>query len=209
MNYNQAIQTMQRQGCNPVRTPRALSWGDRAACGELFRRIMQSVDRSIERYEHLPEYEHIIDWMTDTRGKGLLLKGDCGRGKSAIIAGVVPVLLTMKGWPARPVHAEAFETFCKVDWPTQIAKPRNIDYLCHALFPIIDELGVEPRINDYGERYEGFNKIINVAEMKLNPVFVSTNLTSAQLLDRYDARTIERLVRLCRTVEFQGESLRR
>lgn len=84
----------------------------------------------------------------------------------------------------------------------------NLDYLTRSAYPIIDELGVEPLINDYGEKYEGFNRIINAAERYLRPLFISTNLTEEQLLQRYGERTFDRLTRLCRIVEFCGESLR-
>lgn len=209
INFQEILQTMQRNNYNPVRSPKVLSWGNHTECANLFKQIMLNVDRSIKSYEHLPEYDDVIDWMTNTEGKGLLLMGDCGRGKSVIIASVVPFLLTAKGFVSKPIHADFFESPCKADWATEIQKPKNIDYLCQCAFPIIDELGVEPKINDYGERYEGFTKVINVAEMKLKPLFVSTNLTKEQLLTRYDERTFERLVHLCRRVEFNGESLRK
>ncbi|MEG2061805.1 MAG: hypothetical protein RRY33_08120 [Alistipes sp.] len=208
MTIQETLQAMQRQGYNPVRAPKVLSWGNHTECANLFKQIMMAVDQSIKSYKHLPEYDDVIDWMTDTKGKGLLLMGDCGRGKSIITTGVIPFLLTSKGFTAKPIHADFFETPCKADWATEIQKPKNLDYLCQCAFPIIDELGVEPKINDYGERYEGFTKVINVAEIKLKPLFVSTNLNKEQLLARYDVRTFERLVRLCRKVEFKGESLR-
>ena len=85
----------------------------------------------------------------------------------------------------------------------------NLIYLTKAEFPIIDELGVEPMMNDYGEKYEGFNVMLNSAERRLAPVFVSTNLTEQQILDRYGERTIDRLAHLCRTIHFEGESLRK
>lgn len=69
-------------------------------------------------------------------------------------------------------------------------------------------MGVEPLINDYGERYEGFNRIVNAAERRLRSLFLATNLSKEQLLRRYGERTFDRLIRLCRAVEFRGESLR-
>lgn len=193
-----------------VRRPHNLSWGDGEHCEALFCEVFRRVDESIVRYRHLPEYAEIIDWMTTTEGRGLLLYGDCGRGKSVILTGVVPVLLAMKERMAVAVHAD--ELLKPYDLALRTAgydgRMTNLDYLTRTAYPIIDELGVEPLVNDYGEKYEGFNRIINAAERYLRPLFLSTNLTREQLLRRYGERTFDRLTRLCRTVEFRGESLR-
>ena len=74
---------------------------------------------------------------------------------------------------------------------------------------VIDELGIEPMMNDYGEKSEGFNQVLNAAERYHRPVFVTTNLTEVQILDRYGERTMDRLAHLCRTIHFEGESLRK
>ena len=79
-----------------VRNPTRLSWGDREMCDALFRTLFRRLDATIATYHHLPEYDEVIDWMHDTRGVGLLFIGDCGRGKSIITTGLVPVLLSMK-----------------------------------------------------------------------------------------------------------------
>ena len=89
-----------------VRSPHNLSWGDKDYCEGLFCEIFRRVDTSIVRYRHLPEYAGIIDWMTSTEGRGLLLYGDCGRGKSIILTGVVPVLLAMKERMTVAIHAD-------------------------------------------------------------------------------------------------------
>lgn len=193
-----------------VRRPANLSWGGRDYCEGLFCEAFRRVDRSIGLYRHLPEYAGIIDWMTQTEGRGLLLYGDCGRGKSVILTGVVPVLLAMKGCHSQPIHADDFAR--PYDFAARTAgydpKMTNLEYLTRCPYPIIDELGVEPLVNDYGEKYEGFNRIVNAAERYLRPLFLSTNLTREQLLRRYGERTFDRLTRLCRVVEFRGESLR-
>ncbi len=210
MDIQSVIAQMKNDGHNPVRSRKAYSWGDKETCRNLFIEIFQSVDQTVGGFEFLPEYEAIVDWMTDTRGMGLLLTGDCGRGKSTILTGVIPILLYQKiNMTVRPIHSEQFEQGCKATWPTAPKEPKNIDFLCATYFPIIDEIGIEPLINDYGEKYEGFNRILNIAEQRLKPVFVSTNLSPEQMLKRYDVRTIDRLVRLSKMVEFKGKSLRK
>ena len=209
MDVNTIIANMKKQGQDIVRRKKVFSWGDFDTCKQLFCEIFQSVDTSMTKFEFLPEYNQIIEWMTNTRGRGLLLCGDCGRGKSSILSGVIPVLLYQKTHlTIRAIHSQSFETPCKATWATTLDKPKNIDYLCNCPYPIIDEIGVESQITNYGEKYEGFNRVLNIAEQKLNPVFVSTNLTPEQLLERYDVRTMERLIRLCTMITFKGESKR-
>ena len=184
--------------------------GTRDVCEELFCDIFRQVDGSIRHYSHLPEYAKVIDWMCSTDGRGLLLMGDCGRGKSIIITGVVPVLLAMHNLGTTPIHADDFARGYLFAASTAGCDPRMncLDYLARTPFPVIDELGVEPLMNDYGEKYEGFNRVINAAERYLRPLFISTNLSKEELLRRYGERTFDRLSRLCRVVQFQGESLR-
>lgn len=193
-----------------VRNPTRLSWGDREMCDALFRTLFRRLDATIATYHHLPEYDEVIDWMYDTRGMGLLLIGDCGRGKSIITTGLIPVLLGMKENFAYAVHADELNRPYPFATSTMGMDPKAscLDYLTRCPCPIIDELGVEPMINDYGERYEGFNRIINAAERYGRPLFLSTNLTKGDLLNRYGERTFDRLRHLCRVVEFCGDSLR-
>lgn len=193
-----------------VRTPHDLSWGDREHCEALFCEIFRRVDHTIRKFTLLPEYGDVVDWMTSTKGCGLLLYGDCGRGKSIILTGVIPVLFAMKERQTMSIHADDFNKPYPFASTTANYDPKmsNLDFLTRTSFPIIDELGVEPMINDYGERYEGFNRVINAAERHLRPLFISTNLTKEQLLRRYGERTFDRLIHLCHIVEFRGESLR-
>ncbi|MBQ8272676.1 MAG: ATP-binding protein [Tidjanibacter sp.] len=189
------------------------SWGNREECKRLFCHIFCSVDPTLDFYYHLPEYDMVIDWMTSTDDKGLMLMGDCGRGKSIIITRVIPILLRMLEERANPypVHASELASVYPNAHTTENYKPTdtNLVYLTRTPYPIIDEVGVEPMMNNYGEKSEGFNQIVNVAERYHRPMFVTTNLTPLQLLDRYGERTMDRLAHLCRTINFQGDSLRK
>lgn len=182
------------------------SWGKTPQdCRSLFIQIFKQVDDTIDNFVWLPEYEQIVDWMISTNDKGLMLMGDCGRGKSLILNYVLPVLFRMYNRNVRPVHAQDLgRTF-----PYSTTNETYLDRLLQTNFPIIDEIGVEPMMNDYGEKTEGLNMILNVAERYHRPVFISTNLSELQLLDRYGERTVDRLAHLCRTVHFKGDSLRK
>lgn len=72
MDIQSIIAKMKSAGHDPVRSRRAFSWGDRNTCKRLFVEIFKTVDKTAINFEFLPEYEAIIDWMTNTRGMGLL-----------------------------------------------------------------------------------------------------------------------------------------
>lgn len=209
-NITNLIERLSKEKRIIVRSPQAFSWGSREDCERIFDDIFPRVNGSIRRYHRLPEYVKAIDWMANTEGRGLFLMGDCGRGKSIICTGMIPVLLAIKGYHTFPIHADDFEKPYPFAASTAGCdlKTTNLDYLSRTRFPIIDELGVESMVNNYGEKSEGFNKVINTAERYLRPLFVSTNLTKEELLRRYGERTFDRLSHLCRIIKFKGESLR-
>jgi DNA replication protein DnaC len=196
MEINQAIEDLRTAKIISLRSQEGLSFGKREQCRAIFEDVFKAFDTTVVSYNHLPEYESIIDWMVDTKGKGLLLTGSCGRGKSIIITGVIPVLFLHRlNKILRPFHADLI--------------PTKVDEISRLWAIAIDELGVEPQVNNYGEKSEGFNTIINAAELRLAPMFISTNLTSAEILARYGERTLDRICRLCKVVKFSGDSFRK
>lgn len=190
-----------------VRKSTSFSWGDFEQCKELFVQVFLAVDQTINKFTYLPEYDEIVRWMTNTEGRGLLLRGAKGRGKTTILMSVFPVLFKLKGYVFKPIQAIdiGVEKYNMVSKTVQFP---NLDYLKKSPFPGIDELGIEPQVNDFGEKFEGFNQIIDKAEQRIKPLFISTNLEPEQILKRYDSRTLDRLGRLCKTVVFKGDSLR-
>lgn len=197
MNYQEAIQTLKAQHrINVVRGAAGFSFGTREECAEIFQEAFKAVDLTVKTYTHLPEYDQVIDWMTDTQEKGLFLMGDCGRGKSIILTGILPILmLTKRNKVLTPYPAEHIATL-----ENTIAKKWAI---------ALDDIGTETQVNEYGEKHEGFSSIMNEAERRLALVFGTTNMTIEELLERYGERTLERIYRLCRIVKFQGSSLRK
>ena len=195
-----------------IRETASYSWtGDINSASDLFERIFRAVDGTVTDYLVLDEYFQIFRWMMNTEGKGLLLMGNCGRGKSVIASGVIPVLFRMRGLILHPVHAQDMHK----PTPQQPylgygQRPETwLDFLQRTGFPIIDELGSEMQFNDYGEKCEGFNLVVNAAERYNRPMFITTNLTEEQILSRYGERTLDRLRHLCLTVKFVGDSLRK
>ena len=65
--------------------------------GDYFRIALKSVcnQKGIpdDKTQFLPEYEKVIEWLTDNKSKGLIMGGANGRGKSLIGEYVIPSIL--------------------------------------------------------------------------------------------------------------------
>ena len=159
---------------------------------EMFIKAFKYYDRTIDKYEHLPAYDEIIDWMVDTRGRGLMLMGECGLGKSTILNYVIPAIFRTKtNKVLRSVPAKELA-----------AVEKNV-----APFIIIDDLGTESIKNDYGTKIDAVADAISYAEDSSKTLLITTNLSPKSLKERYDERTLDRL-RKCKVVIIKGNSFR-
>ena len=159
---------------------------------EMFIKSFEYYDRTVDKYKHLPAYDEIIDWMVDTKGRGLMLMGECGLGKSTILNFVIPAIFrTRTNKILRSVPAKELG-----------AIDRN-----KAPFIIIDDLGTESIKNDYRTKIDAVADAISYAEDSSKTLLITTNLTPKALKERYDERTLDRL-RKCKVVIIKGKSFR-
>jgi len=166
--------------------------GTREELKEMFIKAFKYYDRTIDKYEHLPSYDEIIDWLEDTRGRGLMLMGECGLGKSTILNYVIPAIFRTKtNKVLRSIPAKELA-----------AVERNV-----APFIIIDDLGTESIKNDYGTKIDAVADAISYAEDSSKTLLITTNLSPNSLKERYDERTLDRL-RKCKVVIIKGKSFR-
>jgi len=167
--------------------------GTKEELKEMFIKAFEYYDRTIDKYEHLPSYDEIIDWMVDTRGRGLMLMGECGLGKSTILNYVIPAIFrTRTNKVLRSIPAKEL-----------VAVDRNV-----APFIIIDDLGTESIKNDYGTKIDAVADAISYAEDSSKTLLITTNLSPNSLKERYDERTLDRL-RKCKVVIIKGKSFRK
>jgi len=143
-------------------------------------------------YEHLDSYDDIIDWLSDTKGRGLMLMGDCGLGKSTILNFVIPAIFRTKT--------------NKLLTSIPAKELREIER-SSASFIIIDDLGTESIKNDYGTKVDAVADAISYAEDSSKTLLITTNLDAGELKERYDERTYDRL-RKCKVVVIKGKSFR-
>jgi len=159
---------------------------------EMFIKSFEYYDKTIDTYKHLPAYDEIIDWMVDTKGKGLILMGECGLGKSTILKYVIPAI---------------FRTKLNKVLRSTPAKELGVIERNKSPFTIIDDLGTESIKNDYGTKIDAVADAIADAEDSSKTLIITTNLTPKSFKERYDERTLDRL-RNCKVVIIKGESLR-
>ena len=166
--------------------------GTKEELKEMFIKAFKHYDRTIDVYEHLPTYDLIIDWLCDNKGRGLMLMGKCGLGKSTILNYVIPAIFRTKtNKVLRSIPAKEIGAIEKND----------------SLFIIIDDLGTESIKNDYGTKIDGVCDAISYAEDSSKTLLITTNLDAKELKERYDERTLDRL-RKCKVVVIKGKSFR-
>ena len=166
--------------------------GTKEELKEMFVKAFKHYDRTIDTYTHLPAYDEIIDWLVDTKGRGLMLMGECGLGKSTILNYVIPAI---------------FRTKTNKSLKSISAKDLGIIEKSITTFIIIDDLGTESIKNDYGTKIDAVADAISYAEDSSKTLLITTNLSGKSLKERYDERTLDRL-RKCKVVVIKGESFR-
>ena len=166
--------------------------GTREEIKEMFIKAFKYYDRTIEVYNHLSDYDEVIDWMVDTKGRGLILMGECGLGKSTILNYVIPAIFRTKtNKVLRSIPAKELGAIERSKSP----------------FIIIDDLGTESIKNDYGTKIDAVADAISYAEDSSKTLLMTTNLKPKELKERYDDRTLDRL-RKCKVVIIKGKSFR-
>lgn len=171
----------------------------------------------------LPEYDGIVDWLADNRGKGLMCIGDCGRGKTIITRDILPVVMqnyvrihdARQDYWYHPVYNYFLAKELKSRW----AEVERCKIIC------VDDVGTEPIARVYGETHNYFSELVDLCNDRDKLLICSTNLTQVQLFGgrdddpdsptygqvlpaRCDQRTFSRLVGNTVRVYFEGEDLR-
>lgn len=141
-------------------------------------------------------YRPIVDWMTDNRGRGLLMLGNCGLGKTLIGKYILPYLI-------RYTCGKVVNVFTTQELN---AKPDEV-MRYHIIY--IDDIGTEGLSNNFGNKRVPFMELCDAAEQKGKLLICSTNLTLDELTEKYGERTIDRLRATTKVVPFVGKSLRR
>lgn len=151
-------------------------------------------------YQFPTEYHAIVEWLKDNKGKGLLLIGSNGRGKSVFCTKILPVLLA---------QVLKLKYYCSsaISLNKYIRDDNSFDILVSQVV-IIDDFGIEDILNEYGTKRSTLAEVIDDAERRGQLVVLTTNLTMNEIKERYGMRTIDRLKALTTCVSCVGESFR-
>lgn len=141
-------------------------------------------------------YRPIVDWMTDNKGKGLLMFGGCGLGKSVIGMYILPLLI-------KDVHKKVVNIFSAQELNQKIDEILKL----HIIY--IDDIGTEDNLNSYGNKRMPFAELCDAAEKKGKLLILTTNLSIDELTERYGDRVVDRLIATTKAVPFTGDSLRK
>ena len=142
------------------------------------------------------DYDKIALWLSDNKGRGLMLVGGCGVGKTLIGMRIIPLLLNH--------YCRKVVTICTANElnnsPDEII--RN-----HIIY--VDDVGTEEISNIYGNKRVPFAELVGLAERDGKLLMFSTNLDDEHLAQKYGNRTTDRLHAVTRKITIKGKSNRK
>lgn len=175
-----------------IRKEIRFSLGTLEECENLFVEAFGLTDKTVKKFEMLPEYKEIIHWMHNNDGRGLFMTGSNGRGKSTILNGVLPLIFLARAKKIlKPIPARDLKT----------------DSLGWAI--CIDDVGQDGVVVDYGTRVDAVEYAISHCEDRMKLLIMTSNLDKKQIIERYGNRIMDRIDRLCKVVVFKGKSFRK
>lgn len=146
---------------------------------------------------HFPEFRK--------QGKGLLLYGTVGTGKSHMAACIANDLIDQ----GRKVLMTNFATMVNIIQSSFSGRQEYIDSLNKYSLLIIDDLGAERKSEFMQEQV--FN-IIDARYRSGKPMIITTNLTAEEMKKPSEigqGRIYDRILERCHPVEVKGQSIRR
>lgn len=156
--------------------------------------VNMKLGSNAEWNEH--NYRPIVEWMEDNKGKGLLMFGGCGLGKSLIGMYILPLLI-------KDVHRKVVNIFSAQDMN------KKIDEILKLHLVYIDDIGTEDNLNSFGNKRVPFAELCDEAEKMGKLLILTTNLNIGEIADRYGERVVDRLIATTKAVPFIGDSLRK
>ena len=126
------------------------------------------------------------------QGYNLWLNGDCGTGKTLFFKRLNPRIKVFRMIDTTGISIDELR-----EW---MEDARNKEIM-------IDDIGVEPIFNYYGNRFEIFPWIVEKRLEVTARTHLTSNLTAKAMAERYGRRALDRLLYF-KKITFKGESKR-
>lgn len=146
---------------------------------------------------HSEDYNQVVDWLTDNEGKGLVLMGSVGLGKTIIARFVIPYIFNKCLGKGVAFYSMA-----------QLRTLKDVQDVLKNKIIVLDDLGVEDIVNEYGNKIDVFSMIVDEVEKENKLLIITTNLNNRLLQEKYKQRSYDRLMSISKVVIFKGQSLR-
>lgn len=158
--------------------------------------LAEGIKHFVQNPKWMNEYENIAEWLSNNQGRGLMLYGMCGLGKTVICSRVIPLLLN---------------TYCRLLSTIINAQQMNerVDQLLEKGILVIDDVGTEDIAVSYGNKRVAFAELVDNAEKKGKILIITTNLSAEELKNKYGERVIDRLRAITKIINIKGKSLRK
>lgn len=143
----------------------------------------------------LPQYDLIAEWLEDNKGRGLLLYGSCGLGKTFITRYVITAILLKYG-------NKVVTSFDMVD------VNKDPDKVLSKHIIALDDIGTEDISIKYGEKRSIIPEVLDATEKYGKLLLMTSNLGGEDLIKKYGNRTFDRILAVTKRIEFNGKSLR-
>ncbi len=192
-NFSQIVEEMKEHGMKvpsdrmQIRVPNAKDWLQSA--------MKYFIEQEGKKLQWLKPYDEVAEWLSDNKGKGLLLYGNVGQGKTVLSRSAIPAILLKV---SRKVVAS-------YDIDEMNA---SIDNIKNKRIISLDDIGTETIVNNFGNKRNAFAEIMDNAEKTRQIVIISTNLGKEQLIEKYGARVFDRILATTKRVVFRGQSMR-
>ena len=141
------------------------------------------------------EYDEVAEWLSDNKGRGLSMYGDCGRGKTLLSKTCIPAILLK---------------YCKLichAYDVQSVN-ENPELLRFAIISI-DDIGTEDVSNKFGNKRMIVVEALDMAEKYGKIIILTSNLDRDKLVEKYGERAFDRILSTTKRVKFTGKSLRK
>jgi DNA replication protein DnaC len=149
----------------------------------------------------------LLHYADHRASRGLLLSGRVGTGKTCFVRRFIRCRIVTASRLVE-IYKENKESF------RDLLEPPVYDELPSGYWDLtIDDLGVEPTANDYGTKLEVLADALStryrVFSRHGGKTFVTTNLSMADIKNRYGSRIESRLCEMCTLVKFTGKDQRK